>query len=322
MYTNRNIFWNINATLGASLRSASWVYRYYGPSSIFSFGGHILNQSRPRSISYAFRVFLFFQHIFNIQRFMSDEIIFINKLFGSFMAKIFALVFNSVMYKGYRMFINFVFCFRETPLYLCKGVLFFFEKSWLVYFGIIRALDIRYQAKIYSCNLSGFWKRFWFFDDAGKIHIPFSSRSPFNCASFYGSTNRSVENNRNSVYFREVNSVRVKSESGLRVSERVVPALSFEPRESGIFSRLTSTPEGFESKIHSDLSVLEYLRIHVTQLRFVGFPFGEFISCVIKRYRLFFNFPSALSECKSFIIDPPSLLQDVIHLGNLEFGGV
>jgi hypothetical protein len=47
------------------------------------------------------------------------------------------------------------------------------------------------------------------------------------------------------------------------------------------------------------------------------FPFNEILLTVIEGYRFLLSIPSSLSKSKGLIVDPPSLFQDVVHLGDL-----
>jgi len=322
MYSDTQIFTHHSTTLGASLRRTSGVHCYSDSTSVFSFVGQKLNQCTPSSIRNAFTELFLLQHSFDVQIFVSDKIVFIHERFSGFVTKILTFVSNALMHKSYRLLVSMTFVFRKAPLSLSKSFLLLLEKSRLINLSTIRALDIGEESEIKSNYFTRAWKRLRAYYLTRKVHKPLTRRSSLNSTGFYSAFARSVKDSFNRAYFREICFSVMKFESRLRVRNRVVPSFSFESRESRIFSRFTASPKGFESEVYSDLSILKHLRVHVTQLRFLIFPFRKFISGVVERYRFLFNFPSVLSERKSFVVDPTSLFQDVIHLGSLEFSGV
>ena len=125
-----------------------------------------------------------------------------------------------------------------------------------------------------------------------------------------------------SVDLGKINPVRVESEPGLRVSYRMIPALSFKSWEAWILSGFTTPPKGFEGKVNSELGILKNLRKNFIKFWFCCFPFSEFYLAGIKRDRFFLRLPNIFSKCKSFVIDPTSLFQNVIHFGCLKFSWV
>jgi len=322
MYSYTQIFTHHSTTLGASLTRTSGVHCYSDSTSIFSFVGQKLNQCTPSGIRNAFAKFFLFQHSFYVQVFMSNEIILIYKRFSSFVTKILSLVSNAFVNKSYRALVMGTLSFRKASLSLRKGSLLLLEKSWLINFSTVRALDVCQKSEIKSNYFTCFWKRLRTLYLTRKVHIPFTSRIPFNCAGFYGTFMRSVKDSFHRAYFGEVGFSTVKFEPRLRIRNRIVPTFSFESRESRIFSRFTASPKGFESEVYSYLSVLKYLRLNSGKLRFLNFPFRKIFLTLVEGYRFLFRLPSIFSECKSFVVDPTSLLQNVVHLGALEFSGV
>jgi hypothetical protein len=121
-----------------------------------------------------------------------------------------------------------------------------------------------------------------------------------------------------SVYLGKIDPVLVESEPRLGVSDGIVPAFTLEARETRGFARFATSPESFESKVYTYLSILKNLGKHLFKLWFTSFPLREFVSRVVERYRLFLGLPSILSKRKSLIVDPASQLQDVVHLGYLK----
>jgi hypothetical protein len=65
------------------------------------------------------------------------------------------------------------------------------------------------------------------------------------------------------------------SKTKLLVGQTIVSAIPLEPWISGVFSVLNSSEKRFECQIHSNLDVLEDLRIDLLKFRSVGFPSYE-----------------------------------------------
>src|SRR4030042_2070561 len=112
----------------------------------------------------------------------------------------------------------------------------------------------------------------------------------------------------------------MKFETTLGISERVIPPFTFKARKPWFFSSFATPEKSFEGEVNPELCILENLRKNVIKFWFDCFPFCEFYLTTIKRNRFFVRFPGILSKGKSFVISPPSELQDVIHFGDLELG--
>ena len=322
MSSNRNIFFDHRTTLRASLACSSGIYSYYDSTSILSFVGQKLNQCRPRSIRDTFGISFLLNHALNIKSFMRDEIVFINELVGSLVAEVFSSVFNSFVNFGQN---HLMFSFKGDifpTLGLSKSPLLLFEKSWLVYFRAIGALNICNEPKINSSYLTCLWKRFWLFNFTREIHKPFFGRSSFDSACFNNSFDRSMENSFYSTNLRKICFTGMNPKPGLRIGNGAVSSISPKSWKSRILSMLATPEKCFESQVYSKLGILKNLALNIFKFRFLRFPLCQFVGSIIKRNISLFRFPSILSKCKGLIIYPASLLQDVIHFGNLKFGWV
>jgi hypothetical protein len=115
-----------------------------------------------------------------------------------------------------------------------------------------------------------------------------------------------MKDNLDTVDLRKIHPVRMKSKPGLRISDRIVPAFSFETRKARFFTSLTASPESFKSKVYSDLSILQNLRVYIMKFWSLRFPNGKMVSSIIQRDGFLFRLPGVFSKRKGFIIDPSS----------------
>jgi hypothetical protein len=129
-----------------------------------------------------------------------------------------------------------------------------------------------------------------------------------------------MEDHWNTIDLGEIDSiVRMESKTRLRISNRVIPTLSFKSWITRILSCLATSEKSLEGKIDTELGILKYLGLNGFKFRFLRFPFNKFVVGLIQRNRFFFGFPGIFSKVKSFVIDPTSKLQDIIQFGSLEF---
>jgi len=214
------------------------------------------------------------------------------------------------------------FCFGEASLSLSKGLLLVFEKSGLINLSPIRALDVGDESKVNSNDPIGFRKRLRAFCFTGEVDKPFVGWSSFNRTGLDCSKDRSVKNNIDHAYLGEEESLLSKLKSHLRVGYGIIPTFPFESRVSRILSCFASSKKGFESKVYTELGILEALREYVREFRFFRLPLGEFFLGLVEGHRFLIGFPGIFSKSKGFIVYPTSLFQDVVHLGDLGLEGI
>lgn len=296
------------------------------PTSIFSFVSKILSELTPRHIvnTSVKRPEIILFHSVNGQIFNTDSPKAVNELSGNLMTKVVSSITNPFVDTSNNLLS--LLSFRRTfslpgQLTLCfsQRLLLCLEKARIFYL-----LTTGKSSKTGNTNINtyGFFRLFKRFGHnlTRKASIPFAVLSSdgeiFNCPF-----NWPVKFDFDRAYLRKAKGIVFNLKSALRISERIIPALSAKAGIARLFTRLNPAEKGLKGKVKSDSHILENLGIDHFERGSLLLQLLQTITLIKTRYTFLLLLPSILSLFKQMIVEPSAFIKCLVKQSYLPLSG-
>lgn len=312
---------NHGSTARALLGGMARINQHDHPTSILSFVRGVYDQLMPGCIRDAFCQTMILKHVFTIQPFKGYHAETIYPFTAQFMREIPALIGNTLMdmlnrLASLRSLRGSLLRLREFTLGFGQCLLLPAKEAWIFNLHAIGQGSKSFKPHINPHSPFIEWQRLscHFTSKAG---IPIIRCIPLDRERFYAPFQGSVKYDFHDPDLGKPKPMIQKFKTKLFEGEAVIPALTSKARITRLLTRLHPAKEGFESKIHSLLNILQHLRVHTFQFRMFLFPDGEQFVRVIQRKRSALLLPGIFANGQRLIVDPTAELQGLHQPGSL-----
>jgi len=311
------LFNNLTASR-APLACIARIHKNHRPAGTRRLVGRELHKLIPRYVANASIKFMaknisvIAHHVFDVEFFKGDYLIFINNFTRKFMSKISSFVINLFMNIG-KLF-ALLFSIRSTFIGLAQSSLGFgkffpisLEKAWIINLFASRKSCEGGKANIDTDNPVGYRQRLRF-NFARETGIPFvvsAADSQGLDDPFY----IPVEIDFDTTNLGNLELILNEIKPALGKGKTIIPIETSKARIPWSFACFCSAKESPEGKINSHCNILETLRIGISKKWIFFFPSGQNVTRIISGNRFFSLFPGFLSDLKCFIVYPAASIK-------------
>ena len=305
------------STPGAILAGVAGIHGDILTSSVFSFISKIGRKLSPTSVQNRFCKTMRMHHLIDRQVFNSNDTESIYDLPAGLVGKVRTLIGYALMDMRHH-FTNFTPLgsafplFREIPLRFSQHLFACPEEVGVRNRFTIGQSGKGFKSDIDTDSFFRFWKRA-ILNLTGKGYKPLASRSPSNAAGFRDTASRATNFSLDSSYFRKINSIFIDSKSHLGIGKAVIPTCATEAWVTRLFSRLHPSKEGFEGKVYSHSYILKHLAVHCLQRGAFLLKARKGVNLVIHGKRFLSLFPCGLSLPQEMVVQPATLIENLLH---------
>jgi len=327
--TDRQIFGDNLTTARTHLRSVARVNLYYCSASFFRFARTALYKLTPCSVRDALvhATPVAILHTLDIQLLKGDDLELIHQSPAQFVGKVLAASSNAVV----NMLDNTLVLAalrrtfatgRESALCFRQRLFGLAEKP-----RILNSLSSTESCKVSQAHINpndfiGRRQRLRFYDTR-EAGIPVAQRISSDSQCLNYTFEGPVQSDLDVSDLRDPQpSVIKQPKSTLRESEAVVTVPATEPWVARRIPSFYSTEESSKREINTSAYVLQTLRVSSSQKRIFRFPSRKHIASVVTRKRFLSLLPSITTHFQRFVIDPPTSIKRLLHLGSLATGWV
>ncbi len=275
----------------------------------------------PRCVSDTFvnAAKIVFLHIVNRKVFNAYSIKSVYKFAGFLMRKVVSFIRNSFMHTSnylasFRPGFGSLLLGRKFALDFDKIFFFFPEKARVLnMFAIGKGCEM-FQAHIQANRWFDWLRGRNMLNSTGKEYKPFSGKRAPDSASFNRAFDRSMEFNLNAADFGKSDNIFKKLETGLRISEAIIPELAPKSWIARLFAGLYPSKESSKSQINSGGNILKRLAESIVEKRVLFFKAGNRIALIISRNAFLLGFPHCFTLLKKIIIEPVTSSERTLKL--------